>query len=705
MIELKDVSKYYNSNGITNLGLRHINLKFNKGEIVAITGDSGSGKSTLLNVIAKLDSFDEGEIYYKGNETSYFSVDDMDDFRKNKVGFIFQNYNIIDSYTVLENVMLPLTLRGYSKKDAKAKALELIKKVKLSGKEKHRGSKLSGGEKQRCVIARALASNCEILVCDEPTGNLDSNTGKEIIQLIKEVANDKLVLIVTHDFDSVIDIVTRKIRIADGEVVEDVIFNKIEDDKDEELDLDYKRLSKKIDFTIAKNNILYTPKKTTFVGTIFFVISLIIIFVFQFINSTMNDLNISNPYTNRQDNRVYVYDINHNMLDIEKIKQISNNYEINPFYEDTVMNMTISEKGNIEESIYYYDYYDYGCLYNDHVPYTIQEGKDLETNSDDEIIIIVPNEENNKVKELSKYLNKEVNIFTNDYGSVASNLDVKCKLAGIATSSIIDRVTFTKNNKLKNELISGCLDYSVKYDNQIVVYEKSNDKSAPKIILPLNSDDKQENISREKISFVIESLYNFKNYSISYENVETPKLVIGKYYNFEEYVFEISLYDNDTKKIINKVNKLGYEADKVNALKDDNSVETFIMNLVSYALMISAFVSQFIFFLITYFILSKVYSSRKKDYEILRVLGITKKDMKVIVKFELVIISMITMLAAYILFVILIYSLKELEMFRPIRFTTSLIYMLSIIILTNIIAYFFNKRLFKFSVAKSLKGE
>ena len=112
MIELKNVSKYYSSSGVTNLGLHNINLKLNKGEVVAITGDSGSGKSTLLNVISKIDTFDEGEIYYKGNETSYFSINDMDDFRKNKIGFIFQDYKIVDSYTVLDNVMLPLLLRG-----------------------------------------------------------------------------------------------------------------------------------------------------------------------------------------------------------------------------------------------------------------------------------------------------------------------------------------------------------------------------------------------------------------------------------------------------------------------------------------------------------------------------------------------------------------------------------------------------------------
>ena len=191
---------------------------------MAITGDSGSGKSTLLNVMTGVDTYEEGEILFYGNETSYFDGNDMDAFRKNNVSFIYQKYNIIDSYTVLENVMIPFILKGNSIKEAKSKALELIDRVGLSKRAKHKGSKLSGGEKQRCVIARALASDSPILDCDEPTGNLDSKTGDNIISLIKEVSKDKLVFIVTHNFKQVSDIATRKITLRDGEIIEDFII-------------------------------------------------------------------------------------------------------------------------------------------------------------------------------------------------------------------------------------------------------------------------------------------------------------------------------------------------------------------------------------------------------------------------------------------------------------------------------------------------
>ena len=221
MIELKNVNKYYNSNGTITVALRNVNLKLSKGEIVAITGPSGAGKSTLLNVICGVDKYEEGEIYFKGEETSYFNQNDMDVFRKNHIGFIYQSYNIIDSYTVLENVMLPLVLKGEKYEVAKEKALHYIEKVGLSHRIDNKGIKLSGGEKQRCVIARALAQDFEILACDEPTGNLDSETGKQIIELIKEVAEDRLVLIVTHNYDQVKDIVTRTIKVNDSEIIED----------------------------------------------------------------------------------------------------------------------------------------------------------------------------------------------------------------------------------------------------------------------------------------------------------------------------------------------------------------------------------------------------------------------------------------------------------------------------------------------------
>ena len=216
-IDLKKIGKIYVSEGNVAVGIRGIDLSFDKGELIAVTGKSGSGKSTLLNVISGIDTYEEGELYIEGKPTSHYRQEDWEDYRRNYISFIFQEYNIIDSFTVLQNVELALTNIPDPKK-RRARALELIKRVGMEKYIRSRGSKLSGGQKQRTVIARALAKDSPVILADEPTGNLDSATSKEIIDLLYEVSADKLLIMVTHDFDEVKDYATREIRIYDGEV-------------------------------------------------------------------------------------------------------------------------------------------------------------------------------------------------------------------------------------------------------------------------------------------------------------------------------------------------------------------------------------------------------------------------------------------------------------------------------------------------------
>ena len=334
MFELKDVYKYYHNQGVTNKGLLDVNLKLERGEIVVITGESGSGKSTLLNVITKQDTFDEGEIYYYGNETSYFSVDDMDHFRKNKIGFIFQNYNIIDSYTVLENVMLPLIINDVPYNEAKAEAMEIIKKVGLEKWAKNRGTKLSGGQKQRCVIARALASRCDVLACDEPTGNLDVQTGNEIVELIKEVAQDKLVLIVTHNYDQFAKIATRKIKVHDGQIIEDTYISRPEMEENKELDLDYVPVKYKTDARIALNNLKSTPRKTFLMCLITLFTAFFAFYLYQASYTLIRNSYKDNQFIYQGDNKVIAYDKNHNTIDASQFDG-KYDYQVNVFtYND-----------------------------------------------------------------------------------------------------------------------------------------------------------------------------------------------------------------------------------------------------------------------------------------------------------------------------------------------------------------------------------
>ncbi len=221
MIKLKNVSKFYYSRGVIASGFVKVNLEFNLGEFIAITGESGSGKTTLLNVIGGLDTYEEGEMYINGLETSHYVTKDWEKYRREYIGNIYQNFNLINSYTVYQNIELVLTLNGVSKKERKEKVLKLLKDVDLLEFKRTKVSKLSGGQKQRVAIARALAKDTPIILADEPTGNLDKKSALSIIKLLSEIAKEKLVIIVTHNYEQVEEYVTRKITMHDGKVLED----------------------------------------------------------------------------------------------------------------------------------------------------------------------------------------------------------------------------------------------------------------------------------------------------------------------------------------------------------------------------------------------------------------------------------------------------------------------------------------------------
>ncbi len=221
MIQLKNVSKFYYSKGMIASGISKVNLTLDKGEFVVITGESGSGKSTLLNVISGLDSYEEGEMYIDGRETSHYLASDFEEYRKKYIGNIFQHFNLVNSYTVYQNVELILRINGYSKADTKKRVTEILQRVGLSAYAKTKVSKLSGGQKQRVSIARALAKDTDIIVADEPTGNLDSTSAAGIVELLSAISRDKLVIVVTHNFEQFEAYATRKIKMYDGKVVED----------------------------------------------------------------------------------------------------------------------------------------------------------------------------------------------------------------------------------------------------------------------------------------------------------------------------------------------------------------------------------------------------------------------------------------------------------------------------------------------------
>lgn len=230
MLKLENVSKIYYTNGIVATGISKVNLELNIGEFVVITGESGSGKSTLLNVISGIDSYEEGEMYINGKETSHYTEKDFEEYRKKYIANIFQSFNLINSYTVYQNVELVLLLNGYKRKQIKKKVLDIIDKVGLTKFKNTKVSKLSGGQKQRVAIARAIVKDTPIIVADEPTGNLDTKSAYEIIELLKNVAKDKLVVIVTHNIEQVEKYATRIIKMHDGRMIQNTEIKNINED-------------------------------------------------------------------------------------------------------------------------------------------------------------------------------------------------------------------------------------------------------------------------------------------------------------------------------------------------------------------------------------------------------------------------------------------------------------------------------------------
>ena len=221
MLELKKISKSYKTGSFVQQALKEVSIQFRNNEFVAILGASGSGKTTLLNIIGGLDQYDSGDLIINNKSTKKFKAIDWDRYRNHCVGFIFQNYNLIPHISILDNVEMGMTLSGVNSKTRKKKAKEALKKVGLLEHIHKKPNQLSGGQMQRVAIARALVNNPDIILADEPTGALDTKTSIQIMDLIKEIAKDKLVIMVTHNPDLAKDYANRIIEFKDGTKISD----------------------------------------------------------------------------------------------------------------------------------------------------------------------------------------------------------------------------------------------------------------------------------------------------------------------------------------------------------------------------------------------------------------------------------------------------------------------------------------------------
>ncbi|MEG1048286.1 MAG: ATP-binding cassette domain-containing protein [Bacilli bacterium] len=249
MLELKNIKKSYKTGEFVQHALKGISVEFRENEFVAILGPSGSGKTTMLNIIGGLDRYDSGDLIINGKSTKLFKDLEWDAYRNNCVGFVFQSYNLISHISVLQNVEMGMTLSGINPKKRKKKALEVLEKVGFKEHSHKKPNQLSGGQMQRVAIARALANNPKVIMADEPTGALDSETSIQILNLIKEIAKDRLVIMVTHNPELASNYANRIIEFKDGELIKD--SNPVNDKNKEKSDIKITKTS--MNFSSALN--------------------------------------------------------------------------------------------------------------------------------------------------------------------------------------------------------------------------------------------------------------------------------------------------------------------------------------------------------------------------------------------------------------------------------------------------------------------
>jgi len=735
MLKLVNVSKYYYSNETIALGLRKVDLEFRIGEFVAITGESGSGKSTLLNVLSGLDTYESGKMYINNEDISHYTVKELENYRRQYIGFVFQNYNIVDSYSVLQNVEMALVIQGFNKEKRRKRAIELIEKVGLQNRINHKASKLSGGEKQRTVIARALAKDCQIIVCDEPTGNLDSTSAKKIFELLSEISKDKLVIVVTHNFKAIKDYANRKIRLFDGEIVEDKTLHKMNAKEDQKV-LEKQYYSNYFDvLKIAINNILSVPKKTIF--TTLVTLFIIGVFVFGY-GSSLKQKNTSTVFetayfSNSNSSRLILtkYDQSGfseeelaDLLDIEYVRDVIN-------YDASLDTILTSQ--------YYNEEFDY----DEFIQYKVLTSASL--NLFDLKSGRLPKNDNEVVIAENKYYQLGDNI------SLSNSIHVK-EQPGEKTTDYTFKIVgiIERSNSLFDEtenlfFTSGAIEH-FKYDalfphNQMyidvdslktyIIYQDVRIDNGLADFTLLGYDAMFYDMCRDfgievceipafisQHDFSIMSISRFED-SAEYLDIifTSVPYVEGAYgqaiymnettfeYLLEEDIFQPSvvvydMYEAQKVKVI--LEDLGYNVFYPNGIVDTEGGLLLIFNNVK--LFLSLTLMMIVVYFVGYFVMRNVMISKKKDYLIYRSVGASKKIINLISITEIMMIT----IASFVLImgVLTINEDYKTPLPRYLRYfdlNNYLTLLITIFVLMLLMGRRFNKQIFNKSVITSLR--
>lgn len=715
MIKLKDVSKYYYNKGLITSGITKINAEFNIGEFIVITGESGSGKSTLLNVISGLDTYEDGEMYIDGKETSHYGDEDFEEYRKEYISNIFQNFNLVGSYTVYQNIELVMLINGYTKKEARPKILKLINEVELTKYKNTRVSKLSGGQKQRVAIARALAKNTPIIIADEPTGNLDKRAAESVLKTLALTAKDKLVIVVTHNYEQVEKYATRKITMFDGKILEDKIITKTDEVKTDG-NLESKKMKPLSKLRLGvRNTFNIVPK--------FLLLLAVFLFMFAAITTEMAGLRENKYEEERVGNNSYLQN-----KDTSRI--IINKSDKSPFTDEDYQRIeALGNISRIQKDDYLEDlsaslYSDYYYISGSVIKRTSQKldlGRNIEKDNE---VVIQMNKENNTIGDPEKILNKE---FMYNY----QDNTTKLKVVGIIFNDDLDYESIIEvSDNMINEFIlnyvisrttqtltvNGADTYCNLFyidsvnDSSIYVNENLNNNSYPIKMVSLSLSNTYVNkVFDLKVEHVLNK-YNSKRLTgYSYEentcylskNLIRNTLIRDKYQTSVFVKDEVKI--NDT---INDLINLGYSTYAVkDMLINESATMTYIYNIINLVLMIIILVAMFF---ISYLIIKLILKSRKNYYTIIRILGGSKKNCKSILKIELYTILNIAFIILTLLVYMIVNGMIDISLRSSLKLLNIKDYVLIYILifaLTYLISVRFARFIFKESAIKTYNEE
>lgn len=725
MLKLKDVSKYYYQDGVIATGFSKVNLELFLGEFVVITGESGSGKSTLLNVLSGLDTYEDGEMFINGEETSHYTEDDYLEYRRKYVSNIFQNFNLVNSYTVYQNIELAMLMNGKNKKDVKKYINELINKVGLKKYRNTHVSKLSGGQKQRVAIARALANDTPIIVADEPTGALDSAASASILKLLHEISKDKLVIVVTHNKAEIEKYATRLIRMHDGKILENKVLTKINLDKDiKEKDVnDITFISK---LRLGIRNAFNIPIKFILMFIIFMLITITLISNYGgFKISEYEELsNFNNFFDDSSDKRIVLNKKDKTPFTEEDYKLIEANKNIDYITKNDLINdytLYINNNSNL-----YID----GKINRTKIT-KVDVGR--LPNKDNEIVII-GHPDNWYLSDMQEELLNDT--FTLDDIMIIDNLKVVGIIYDKNENDYSVKFSFTDNllSKIEDNLNKNYIRISYQINKQYLNSEEiylniiSSDKVAKGNVYlneNLNVYCKNNNCLNKTLTINTQNIYvdESRDYKIvKLYNKDNIKKLLDTKYNEDEYIvylnnedyqelfhqnnYQVSVYIKEIKDLDNTLEELNNLNYNTLSLRLSKSSETELaLKIFRIFRLIVTIILVLTLFFITYFIMKIIYKSRNSYYTTLRTLGGTKQVCVSILMGELTTLAILT----YSIFLIFIYLIKQniinFEYFQTmtkyIGIEEYLLVFLILIILSVLMSLRYGRKIFKNSIIKT----